>query len=167
MFLILNSIVASLDGLIIGIGLRLSHIKLTKSNMFTIFIGNFFVYLFFPSLYYYFKFTFMTKTITTILFLILAIHSWCNQETYTIIKPTLGFLNCILVTLAHSLDGTIISLSFVYQYKILPICCLFSIMSLGILLVGYYFSSIFKNTKKENHMSAFLFLLLALINHFL
>lgn len=167
MFLFLNSIAASLDGLIIGIGLRLSHIKLSKINMLTIWLGNFLIYALFLFLYYYFKLTFMTKTITTILYLFLAYHAWQNKETFHMKERTLSLLSCLILTLTHSLDGTIVSLSFVYQYHILHICCIFSGMSLLILLIGYYFAKIFKEQKKENYISTFLFLLLAFINQFL
>lgn len=167
MFLILNAIAASLDGLIIGIGLRLAHIKLSKGNMFLIWIGNFLIYALFLFLYYFFKLTFMTKTITTILYLILAIHAWRNEENFHMKEEKLGLLSCLILTLTHSLDGTIVSLSFVYQYHILYICCIFSIMSLLVLLIGYYFASLFKNKKKESYINTFLFLILALINQFL
>ena len=75
MFLLINSIVASLDGLIIGIGLRLSNVKVNKTNILTILIGNFLIYTLFLTLYYSFQFTFMTKTISTILYLFLAYRS--------------------------------------------------------------------------------------------
>lgn len=167
MFLLLNSIAASLDGLIIGIGLRLASIKLSKTNMLIIWLGNFLIYALFLFLYYFFKLTFMTKSITTILYLVLAFHAWRNNESFAVKEKTLGLFSCLLLTLTHSLDGTIVSLSFVYQYSILHICCIFSGMSLIILLIGYYFATLFKSKKKESYISASLFLLLALINQFL
>lgn len=167
MFLLLNAIAASLDGLIIGIGLKLSHIKLTKTNKFIIFIGNFLVYLLFLTLYHYFKFTFMTKGVTTILYFFLAFQSYRNQESFQTNEKTLNFISCLLLTLTHSLDGTIISLRFVYEFNILYICFIFSSMSLFILLIGYYFAILFKNQKNENYLRTLLFLLLAFINQFL
>lgn len=167
MFLLLNSIAASLDGLIIGIGLRLASIKLSKTNMLIIWLGNFLIYALFLFLYYFFKLTFMTKNITSILYLVLAFHAWRNNESFEVKEKTLGLFSCFLLTLTHSLDGTIVSLSFVYQYNILHICFIFSSMSLIVLLIGYYFAKLFKSKKKESYISASLFLLLALINQFL
>ncbi len=167
MFLFLNAIAASLDGLIIGIGLRLAHIKFLRRHMFIMWLGNFLIYALFLSLYYFFKLAFMTKTITTILYLVFAIHAWHSEESFVVKEKTLGLISCLLLTLTHSLDGTIVSLNFVYQYKIVHICCVFSSMSLLILLVGYYFAKLFKSKKKESYISASLFLLLALINQFL
>ena len=166
MFLLINSIVASLDGLIIGIGLRLSNVKVNKTNILTILIGNFLIYTLFLTLYYSFQFTFMTKTISTILYLFLAYRS-LKEETKKEYQEKLKFWECILLTLSHSLDGTLISLNFVYTEPMIKIVTYFSLSSLLILLIGYYFASVFKNNKKSNYWSAFLFLLLAIINQFL
>ncbi len=165
MFLLLNAIVASLDGWIIGIGLRLSNIRLSKKDMFIILIGNFLIYTFFLFLYYYFKFTFMTKTLTSVLYILLGLNSLRNEEICQFKQNKLSILNCILITLTHSLDGTMISLSFVYNYSILHISSIFCVMSLVILLFGYYFAKILNHSKK-NYIGAFLFFLLALINQF-
>ena len=165
MFLFLNSIVASLDGLIIGISLQLAKVKITKTNVLTIAIGNILIYTFFLTLYYYFQFTFMTKTLATILYLFLAWRSYKEQE-HKNYKEKLSFIETILLTLSHSLDGTLISLNFVYAEPIIKIVISFSLTSLLILLIGYYFTKIFKNVKKSNYISAALFLLLALINQF-
>lgn len=165
MFLLLNAIVASLDGLIIGIGLRMSYVQLSKKDMLIIFIGNLFIYTFFLTLYYFFKFTFMTQTLTTILYIILGLNSLRTEESYQFKQNKLSILNCLLITLTHSLDGTMVSLSFVYNYKILHIVLVFSVMSLSILLLGYFFAKIF-NTSKKNYISAFLFFLLAFLNQF-
>ncbi len=166
MFLLLNAIVASLDGLIIGISLRLGGTKITKKNIITILIGNYMIYAFFLLLYYYFQFTFMTKNITTLLYLILAWNAYRNKNTLEFKTNTLSFRECLLITLTHSLDGTIVSLSFVYNYSVIHIVAIFSAISLLLLLCGYYFSKIVK-TKKENLISSILFLILAIINHFL
>ncbi len=165
MFLLLNAITASLDGLIIGIGLRMSKTLLSKKDIVIIFIGNFLIYTFFLTLYYYFQLTFMTKTLTTLLYIFLGFNSLRNEESIHFEKNKLTFLNCILITFTHSLDGTMVSLSFVYNYKILHIVSIFSLMSLIILLLGYYFAKIFTKSKK-NYVSVFLFWLLALINQF-
>lgn len=166
MFLLLNSIVASFDGFIIGIGLRLSHIKLTKTNIGTIFIGNFLIYFCFLFLYKHFEFTFMTKTITTCLYLILAFRSLQEEKTFELKEKTLGFMSCLLLTLTHSLDGTIVSLNFVYNYPLIYIALLFSVMSITILLIGYFFAKHFK-INKGSYISALLFFTLGIINLFL
>lgn len=167
LFLFLNAIVASLDGLIIGIGLRFSNIELSKKNIFIIFIENILIYTFFLFLYKYFHFTFMTKNITTLLYLFLAWNSFHNEDSIEIKEQKLNFITCSFITLTHSLDGTIVSLSFAYNYALLYICCIFSILSVLILLIGYYFAKQFKNCKKGNYLSTILFVILALINHFL
>ena len=165
MFLILNSIVASLDGLIIGIGLKLAHTKLSKTNILTISIGNIVIYTFFLTLYYYFKLTFMTKLISSCLYLFLAWRSYKEKENNTYTEK-LSFLECILLTITHSLDGTLISLNFVYNYQLIYIISIFSFSSIILLLLGYYFAKLIKITKKSNYISACLFLLLAFTNQF-
>ena len=166
MFLFLNALVASLDGLIIGISLRLENTKITKTNILTILIGNYVIYAFFLFLYYHFRLTFMTKNITTLLYLILAWNAYRNKDTMETKANILSLKECLLITLTHSLDGTVISLSFVYNYPLIHIVTVFSFASLIILLFGYYFANIIK-VKKENLISAILFLLLATINQFL
>lgn len=166
MFLILNAIVASLDGIIIGLSLRLANIKIQKHNIIIIFIGNLLIYTLFLFLYKTLNLTFMTKNISTILYLFLAWHSFHEQETVSFKENSLKILDCIVVTITHSLDGTIISLNFAYQYHILYTSIIFSIVSLLFLLIGYYFAKLFKSKKKQNGYSAVLFILLAIINHF-
>ena len=46
MFIFLNALVASLDGLIIGIGLKLAKTKLTMMNKLIIFLTNIFILFF-------------------------------------------------------------------------------------------------------------------------
>lgn len=166
MFLFINSIVASLDGLIIGIGLRLSNQKLSKKNFFTILIGNILIYTFFLFFYKYFKCTFMTKNVTTILYLLLAWSAFHSNDSFSFHDKSLSFLNCLLLTVTHSLDGTLISLHFVYTYKLFLISFLFGCMSLLILLIGYYFAKPLQFNKKSKYISTFLFFLLAFINQF-
>ncbi len=166
MFLLLNSLVASLDGLLIGIGLRLAKSKLSTTNILSIFIGNMMIYTFFLLLYYYFKLSFMTKTISTILYLFLAWRALKEDEKANYQKK-LTLLECCLLTLTHSLDGTIISLNFVYNYPLFEIIALFSFMSVAVLYIGYTFATLFSGIKKANILSALLFILLAIINQFL
>lgn len=167
MFLFLNAITASLDGLIIGIGLRLANIKIKKQNTLIILIGNLFIYAFFLFLYYYLNLSFMTKGVTTILYILLAWHAFHEQDSLSFKEKFLSLTDCLVITCTHSLDGTLVSLNFVYQYSIWHIVSVFSIMSLLILLIGYYFAKLFKSSEKQNYVSAFLFLLLAIINQFL
>lgn len=165
MFLFLNSIVASLDGLIIGIGLRLAHIKITKQNILFILIGNLIIYSTILYLYYAFHLKFITKNIATIFYLLLAFNAY-KEEKETTYTHKLTLVDCIFLTLTHSVDGTLVSLNFIYNYNIFFITSLFSFMSLAILLLGYYFARIFQKMKKSNLISALLFILLAMINQF-
>lgn len=164
MFLILNSIVASLDGLIIGVGLRLSHVSLSKKNIFILFWGSILIYSLFLFFYSVFHFSFMTKFISTCLYLFLAWRSF--KEEHKVYDKNLSFFECVLLTLTHSLDGTLISLNFVYVYTIPLIVCIFSLSSILVLLFGYYGTCLFKNIKNSHFISAILFLLLAIINQF-
>ncbi len=164
MFIILNSVIASLDGLIIGISLKLKKIKLETKNTLIFFIGNIIIYSIFISLYYFFDLKFMTKNITTILYLILAINTIKSKESNNF--NCLTIKNTIFLTLAHSLDGTIVSLSFIYNYNNIFIILLFSISSTIILILGYYFAKIFKHIKKEELISGLLFIILAILNQF-
>lgn len=166
MFLILNSIAASLDGLIIGIGLKLAKVKISKTNTFIILIINILIYTFFIIIYKYFNLSFMTKTISTLLYLLLAWHS-LKEEKENDYQKKLTISECIILATTHSLDGTIISLNFVYNYPSTYIIFIFSFMSIFILLIGYYFANIFENTKKSNCLSCLLFILLAILNYFL
>lgn len=165
MFLFLNSLIASLDGLVIGIGLHLSKVKISKTNILIISLGNILIYTFFLTLYYYFHLTFMTKTITTFLYLFLAWKA-LKEEKQKNYKEKLSLGECILLTFTHCLDGTLISLNFVYTEPIIKIVLYFSLSSILILLIGYYFAKILKDIKKSNRISAILFFLLAIINQF-
>ena len=113
MFLIFNALVASLDGLIIGIGLRLANIKISKKNILIILLGNLFVYYFSLYIYKSFNLSFMSKTFTTILYLVLAYQAFKNKDEVNFNGKNLNLLNCLILTLTHSLDGAIISLNFV------------------------------------------------------
>jgi len=166
MLLILNALVASLDGIIIGISLKISKTKLSYKNNLLFLFTNLFIYTLIIILYYYFKFTFMTTGVTTILYLILAWNAYKSNENKTFEK-NLPFLNTITLAFTHSLDGSIVSLNFVYIYNIIYIIYLFTFISLIMLFVGYYFANIFKNIKKSNTICALLFILLAFLNFFL
>lgn len=166
MFLLLNAFIASIDGFIIGSSLRFSHIKLTKSNIIAFFFGNVLIYFFSLFLYYYFHLTFMTKNISTILYLLLAFHSLKEEETPEFSKK-LTKVNFLLLILTHSLDGTIVSLNFVYNYSLYWITFIFSFFSIFLLLAGYYSSKKIKEIKNSHYLSFFLFLLLAILNYFL
>lgn len=167
MFLFLNSIVASLDGLIIGISLKLLNIKITKYNITFMVISNIFIYSIFLFLYYYFNFTFITKNITTIFYLLLAYNAYKNNDENIKYKNKLTIIQCLVLGTTHSLDGGIIALGFVYKYPLFYIISIFSFMSIFILLLGFYFANYLKNIKKGNLISSFLFILLAIINYFL
>ena len=165
MFLILNAIVASLDGLIIGIGLKLSKVKLTLKNNIIFLLTNFFIYSIVILFYYTFHFKFMTTTITTLLYLLLAWNAYKSNEKEKY-EQKLTFRKNILLAITHSLDGSIISLNFVYNYNLNLIILSFSLCSLLLLLTGYYFATILKNIKNSNLISAILFIILAILNLF-
>lgn len=166
MFIILNAIIASLDGLIIGISLHLSKTKITLKNNIIFLITNFLIYTLVNYLYIFFHFTFMTKTITTFLYLFLAWNAYKTNDEEEICIHDLTFKKNILLAFTHSLDGSIISLNFINQYNLILIIGLFSFSSLLLLLIGYYFANILKNIKKSNLISALLFILLAILNQF-
>ena len=71
-----------------------------------------------------------------------------------------------MLIFTHSLDGTLVSLSFVYDYSSLFLILLFSFMSILILLCGYYFGSLFSIKKRNRYIGALLFILLAILNQF-
>ena len=108
----------------------------------------------------------MSKTFTTILYLVLAYQAFKNKDEVNFNGKNLNLLNCLILTLTHSLDGAIISLNFVYSYNIMYISLIFSIMSLLTLLIGYYFAKYLKNLSKNNYISALLFIILAVINQY-
>lgn len=166
MFLLFTSFVASLDGFLIGMGLRLANISLTKKNILTIFIGNLLIYSFFLILYSFFHLSFMTKLFSTILYLLFAWKTFREKEKENSYQETLNFKECLLLTLTHSLDGTIVSLRFVYFYSLWKIIFIFSFSSLFLLLLGYFSARIFKNFKKGNYLATGLFLILAILNQF-
>lgn len=165
MFIILNALAASLDGYIIGISLKLSKTKLTLKNNLIILFTNFFIYTTIIVLYYSFKCRIMTTSITTILYIILAWNAYKEKEEH--FEKALTTKKAIILAAAHSLDGSLVSLNFVYEYNLIYIILLFGITSLVLLLIGYYFANLFKSTKKSNFISALLFILLAIFNLFL
>lgn len=163
MLLLLNAIVASLDGFIIGISLKLAKTKLTIINNIILFLTNLIIYAGIILLYVFLHFKFMTPFITTILYLYLAWNAYNNKEnnnfnTFLTIKQT------VLIATTHSLDGSIISLNFVYNYNIILIISLFSFLAIFFLLLGYYFANLFKNIKHTNLINFMLFILLAILN---
>lgn len=163
MFLLLNAFIASLDGILIGTSLKLSKIKLTKINFLLFFIGNILIYFLSLYIYYYFKLTFMNKIISTIFYLLLGFNSLKENNHKKYYK--LSLIDYLLITITHSLDGTLISLNFVYNYSLIYITIIFSIFSISLLYIGY---KIFKlKFKNSNIISFILFLLLAILNYFL
>ncbi len=167
MMLIFSAFVASLDGLLIGLSLRLSHQKLTYFNIFILFSGNIFLYSTLLSIYFLFHFQFVTKFISTIFYIFLAYNSFSQKNKETLPETTcLNFSSCLFLTLVHSIDGALVSLGFVYEYPIFLIIFLFSFMAVLLMVIGNYGGSFFQNIKKSNYYGAFLFLLLAIFNQF-
>lgn len=164
MFILLNAIIASLDGLIMGIGLKLKNIKLNFKHIFIILFINIFIYGLFINIYYYFHLSFMNKNIVTCLYLFLAFNLITTKNNDKDFK-TLTVKNTCLLALTHSLDGSIISLGFVYKYPNMLIVFIFSLFSISILLLGFYFANIFKNIKNKEFISSSLFILLAILNN--
>lgn len=161
MFLWINSIVASLDSLILGINLGLMNVKLKKINFITILISNILIYSGILFLYYFFQLNFITKNIVTIFYLILAYNAYQNKEDVNYQK--LSFIKSFILGASHSIDGGLIALNFVYKYPLIYTISLFSFNSLLFLFLGYSFFK--KKIKKANLISAILFILLALLNY--
>ncbi len=163
-FLLGNALVASLDGFIIGISLKLAKTKLTFTSYSIFFLTNLIIYYSIITLYYVFHLHFMTTFITTILYLVLAFNAYKEEEKNY--DQKLNFKKTLMLAAAHSIDGSIISLNFVYKYTSLTISLIFGITSLLLILIGYYFATVFKNFKNRNKWNAGLFILLALLNLF-
>ncbi|MCI8394408.1 MAG: hypothetical protein HFH86_02885 [Bacilli bacterium] len=168
MFVFLSALGASLDGFIIGLSLKLSHQNFSKKNMVTFLIGNFILYFLALFLYSAFHFHFVNRFLSTVLYLLLAYLTWRDQgeDIKERFSQSLSFSKCLLLVFTHCIDGTLVSLSFVYEYSIPFLVILFSMMSFFILLIGYYFAHLFKNPKKSNLFGALLFVLLAILNQF-
>ncbi len=167
MMLLFGAFVASLDGLLIGIGLKLMNRKMSIRNIGTLFLDNFIIYSILLSLYYLFEFQFVTKFISTLLYFLLAILSLRSQEESVSIPKGLSFIHCIALTLTHSIDGVCVSVGFVYHYPLWIIISLFSFMSVFLMVLGYLLGGRVPQVKKSNYVSALLFFLLALFNQFL
>ncbi len=164
MLLLLNAIVASLDGIIIGISLKLANAKLTIKNSTILFINNYLIYSAIIFLYCFFNFKFMTPTIATLLYLFLAWHIFKENNDNNNYDYNLSFKQLFLLSLTHSLDGGIISLNFVYDYSLFIIITTFSTFAIVFLCLGYIFAKSLKQIKKSNLISALLFVLLAILN---
>ena len=165
MFLFLNAIITSLDGFVIGINLKFAKTKLKLYNYLVLIITNMIIYSTIIVIYYIFHFHFMTTLITTIFYLILAWNAYhdSNDQNYEHVLP---LKHTILIAIAHSLDGGIVSLNFVYNYSLLKIILLFSLAASILLFIGYLFAHLFKNLKHSNIVSALLFIALAIYNYF-
>lgn len=168
MFLLINSLVASLDGLLMGFSLKILKVKLSWKNILIFSFGNLFSYTLVLSFYSYFQLQFMSRIVTTIMYLFLAFLTWKSKEDTQeeLTMRSLSFFPCLFLALTHSLDGALVSLSFVYDYSLLIIICCFTIMAVGLFLLGYFCSFPFHYKKKSNIICATLFLLLALFNQF-
>lgn len=167
MMLLFGSFVASLDGLLIGISLKIMQRKISFQNIITLFLGNFFIYCILLSLYYFFAFQFVTKFISTLLYCMLAIFSLCNKEEQRNLTKNLSFIHCITLTFTHSIDGALVSIGFVYHYPLWIIILMFSFMAVFLMILGYLLGGRIKGIKKSNYVSALLFFALALSNQFL
>lgn len=168
MFVFFSAFVASLDGFIIGLSLRLSNIKFSNKNIFLFLLGNIIIYSLAIFAYTFFHFQFVTTLVSTILYFILAYFTFIDSEEIDTYQEgqILSFGKLLLLILTHSLDGTLVSLSFVYDYSIFFLVLLFSFMSITILLIGYYFGKLFRMKKKNRYIGSILFVLLAILNQF-
>ena len=110
----------------------------------------------------------MTTLVSTILYFILAYFTFIDSEEIDTYQEgqILSLGKLLLLILTHSLDGTLVSLSFVYDYSIFFLVLLFSFMSITILLIGYYFGKLFRMKKKNRYIGSILFVLLAILNQF-
>ena len=110
----------------------------------------------------------MTTLVSTILYFILAYFTFIDSEEIDTYQEgqILSFGKLLLLILTHSLDGTLVSLAFVYDYSIFFLVLLFSFMSITILLIGYYFGKLFRMKKKNRYIGSILFVLLAILNQF-
>lgn len=167
MMLLISSFVASLDGFIIGIGLKGNRIQLKWKEFIILFVENIFLYSFLLFLYSFFHFQFITPFISTLLYLVLAFFSFRNkEEDIPIVSKNLNVFSCFFLTLTHSLDGVLVSLGFVYEYPLFVIIILFSFMAIFLIGLGYFFAKSFPMSKKSNYISTVLFLFLAIWNQF-
>lgn len=167
MMLFISSFVASLDGFVIGIGLRGLHFNISYKNFIVLFLENLFLYSTLLFFYSFFHFQFITNFVSTLLYLTLAFVSLkSKKEKNSMMPKTLNVFSCFFLTLTHSLDGSLVSLGFVYEYPLWIIICLFSFMAVLLIALGYFFSTSFQVSKKSNYVSAFLFFLLAIFNQF-
>lgn len=166
MLLFLNALAASIDGFIIGMTLKIQNVQLKNKNIITMFIGNLLIYAFVLNFYQFFHFSFINKYLGTILFLVLAYLSFHEKEEEKHWEKVLSLKECILLTLTHSIDGALISLNLIYDYPIILNVCIFSSMSIFLIILGFTFAKLFKDIKKKNYASSCLFLLLAFLNFF-
>lgn len=158
-----SAFVASLDGFFIGLSLKFGNITLRKQDILFFLIGNLMIYSLFLFSYSFFQFHFFTDYISFLLYLFLAyLYFFDTKETPSFTNHSLSISTFFLLLVSHSIDGTLVALSNVYDYSVWFLVFLFSFMSLFILLVGYYFGSLFPNFKHSNWICAILFLLLAL-----
>lgn len=166
MFVLFSALVASLDGFVIGLSLRLSNVSFSKRDILIFLLGNIVIYSLAILAYTFFQFQFVTTYVSTFLYFLLAYLSFQDSEELASYDEhkflSLGKLFLLICT--HSLDGTLVSLSFAYEYSIFFLVALFSIMSISILLFGYYFGYLFHLKKRNRYIGSFLFLLLAFLN---
>jgi len=168
MMLVFSSFVASIDGFLIGISLKFMKQNLTIRNLSILFLCNLVLYSLLLSLYSFFQFSFVTKFMATIFYLIFAFLAFREKPEEEIsFTHDLSFVSCIFLTLTHSIDGAFVSLSFVYEYPLWMIIILFSFMAVLLMFLGYFFASQVKHIKKSNYVSGLLFFLLAIFNQFL
>lgn len=165
MILFLSSLVASLDGFLIGFNLKISQVKMKRKDFCFFFCGNLILYSIVLYSYAFFQFTFFTSFVSACFYVILAYLSlFDHEEKFSIAQKHLTILTLFLLILSHSIDGTLISLGFVYEYSIWLLVFLFSFMSVFILFLGYSIGMLFPEIKYSNYVCALLFLLLAFGN---
>ncbi len=165
MLLLINALGASLDGLIIGISLKLAKTKITFSNYLLIALTNTLIYTSIILLYTKFSLKLITPLVISVFYLYLAWHTYHEKNSPNI--KSLSIKQSIFLAIIHALDGSIIALNFVYDYPLFLIIFIFAFFSIFCLVLGYLLAKHIKLSKNSNKVSALLFILLAILNYFL
>jgi len=160
--LFISAIAASMDSFVIGISLKLNKMKLHLLEILEMSLGSFITILFFHILLNTFHIQIHHKFTKFILFILLGILS-LKKEKKKIPYQALNQKDIFLIILSNSIDGFLISLTFINQYSYIFLSFIYSFSGIFLLILGNSFSI---NIKKSDLISTTLFFLLALISLF-
>ncbi len=157
--LLLSTLATSIDSFIIGLSLKLTKTPLNRKEFLFSYLYTFLLLILFHSIIYLLNISIIFKYTQFFLFFLLALLSLKKEKEE---KRNHGSLKELLIILfGNSIDGMLVSMTFLNQYSFLFLSFLFSSTSLILLYMGYKLPI---KRKKRKYMNSVIFFLLAIFS---